>query len=145
MSLNSIIKGDTLEDADYWKYTQKRFNIDEKSGSMEEIKEGGTKFDKGKPRMDLLPFEAIEEVAKVLSLGAEKYSPWNWYNGFDYGRLLGASLRHISAFQQGQDKDPETDLSHLAHAACNLLFLITLQMRNRGKDDRCVRSTKRGT
>ncbi len=46
MSLNSIIKGDTLEDADYWKYTQKRFNIEEKRESKEEIKEGGKKFDK---------------------------------------------------------------------------------------------------
>lgn len=119
--------------------------IDEKSGSIEAIGErvkaqtGGTKHDIGKPRMDLLPFEAIEEVAKVLGFGAARYSPWNWYAGFDYGRLIAASLRHISAFQQGQDNDPESNLSHIAHATANLLFLITLQMKNRGKDDRCKR------
>jgi hypothetical protein len=135
-----------MTDEEYKRFAYERYNcIDEKSGQITQVTVGGTKHDNGKPRMDLLPFEAIEEVAKVLGLGAEKYSPWNWYKGFDYGRLLGASLRHISAFQQGQDKDPETGQSHLAHAACNLLFLITLQLRNRGKDDRCVRDTKQGT
>ena len=32
----------------------------------------GIKHDAEKPRMDLLPFEALEEVAKVLTFGAER-------------------------------------------------------------------------
>lgn len=111
--------------------------IDEKSGTITTI--GGTKYDSGKPRLDLIPFEVLEEVGKVLGFGAEKYNSWNWFDGFNYGRLIAASLRHISAFQQGQDNDQETNLNHLSHALCCIMFLRALQMHNKGKDDRCKR------
>ncbi len=97
---------------------------------------GGTKHDSNKPRMELLPQEALEEIAKVLTFGAKKYDDNNWRKGFDYSRLIGASLRHIAAFQQNENTDPESGESHLAHAACCLLFLITHEKLKLGKDDR---------
>lgn len=96
----------------------------------------GVKHDDGKPRMDLLPFDSLEEVAKVLSYGAQKYGAHNWRKGFDYSRLVGATLRHLSAWQSGQDTDKETGLSHLAHAAASLLFIIAQEKEGTGKDDR---------
>lgn len=97
---------------------------------------GGVKHDSGKPRLDLLPFDALEEVSKALNYGASKYETHNWRKGFDYSRLIGATLRHIGAWQNGQDLDEESGVSHLAHAATNLLFLIALQKEGNGKDDR---------
>lgn len=97
---------------------------------------GGIKHDSDKPALALLPFRATEEVAKVLAFGAKKYDAWNWKKGFAWSRLIGAALRHLFAFARGEDKDAETGLSHLAHAACCVLFLLEHELESLGSDDR---------
>lgn len=97
---------------------------------------GGVKHDGGKPRMDLLPPEALREIAAVLAMGAEKYDAHNWRRGFAYSRLIAAALRHLFAWVGGENKDPESGKSHLAHAACCLMFLITFEQTRTGTDDR---------
>lgn len=94
------------------------------------------KFDHGKPRMELLPPLALQQVALVLAFGAKKYGDFNWLNGFDYSRLVGACLRHIFAYVGGETNDPESGLPHLSHACCCLLFILELAARGIGKDDR---------
>lgn len=96
----------------------------------------GIKHDNGKLPLHLVPVEAIEEVAKVLAFGADKYEDWNWAKGFKWSRLYSASLRHLYAHMRGEDKDLETGLSHLAHCACNLLFLVYHEQHRVGEDDR---------
>jgi hypothetical protein len=98
------------------------------------------KFDSEKARVELLPFAALEETAKVLGFGAEKYGEHNWRNGFKWSRLLGALLRHTFAFIRGEDKDPETGLSHMAHAACCVLFLLEHILLKYGEDDRYTKT-----
>lgn len=95
-----------------------------------------TKLDANKPPIELLPWEAVEGVARVLDMGRVKYSPWNWRKGFEWGRLIGAALRHIFAFAGGQDNDPESGLSHVDHAICCLMFLSAHIKSGLGKDDR---------
>ena len=75
-----------------------------------------------KPMLSFLQWHELEQVAAVADYGAEKYSRDNWKNGKpdDY---LSAALRHISARAQGQKID-ESTLPHLAHAVCNLLFVM---------------------
>ena len=91
--------------------------------------EGGTKYDSGKPRMDLLDTYAIEQLAKVLTFGAEKYAAHNWRQGLPKSRLIAAGLRHIFAYLRGEDTDPESGLSHIAHAMCCCMFLLGLEHR----------------
>ncbi len=86
----------------------------------------GTKNDKEKVRLDLLPSKWIVGVGDVLTFGASKYAPNNWMKGIALSRLLGACLRHVFAFLGGEDKDPETGLSHLCHASCCLAFAFEL-------------------
>jgi hypothetical protein len=94
------------------------------------------KLDAGKPRMDLLPPEAIVEVSKVLTYGASKYADHNWRKATNWGRYTAATLRHVFAWMTGEDNDPETGMSHLAHATCCLMFLLALQQTRVGTDDR---------
>lgn len=94
------------------------------------------KHDEDKPRMDLLPMEALELVAKVLTFGAKKYGDHNWRKGMKWGRLHAAALRHLSAWARGMDLDDESGLPHLAHAACCLLFLLAYHHTHAGEDDR---------
>ena len=85
----------------------------------------GEKYDGGKLRMDLLPFGPVEEIVKVLTFGAKKYSDNNWMIVPDaVKRYEAAMLRHISAYKRGEELDPESGLKHLAHAGCCLLFLL---------------------
>ena len=100
------------------------------------LKVEGVKYDHGKPRMELLPTKPLEEIAKVLTFGAEKYDEWNWARGFKWSRVLGAVLRHVFSFLGGEDKDPETGLSHLAHAGCGILFILDHELNRLGTDDR---------
>lgn len=93
----------------------------------------GRKFDVGKPRMDLLIKDtplAVEAVGQVLTFGAEKYAPGNWQHVDDAdARYLAAQIRHELALAKGETLDAETELHHLAHAACCLLFRLELALR----------------
>jgi hypothetical protein len=96
----------------------------------------GVKLDAGKPRTDLLPGDALLDVARVLEFGAKKYAARNWEMGMDWGRLLGAAFRHLWAWSLGEATDPESGLPHLAHASCCVLMLQALVLRKVGTDDR---------
>jgi hypothetical protein len=98
------------------------------------------KADNGKPDWSLVPFEALEGMVRVLEFGANKYSRNNWMTGggFSYRRVLTACMRHLFSYLGGEDKDPESGLSHIHHAQCNLLFLA-MYITNKekfNKDDR---------
>lgn len=91
---------------------------------MEELLTQGVKFDSEKPRWDLLPINVTEEVVKVLTYGAKKYSPDNWKKVADLdNRYYAAAMRHLCAYRQGEETDPESGFSHLAHAICCLMFM----------------------
>lgn len=82
--------------------------------------------DGGKMDWSLMPWEAVEEINKVLEFGSKKYSSQNWRNGsgFSWTRVLSSLLRHTFAWARGEDLDKESGLSHLAHMGCNVIFLI---------------------
>jgi hypothetical protein len=84
------------------------------------------KHDTGKTDWSLMPWEAVEEINKVLEFGARKYAAHNWTQGegFRYTRVLSSLFRHLFSWSRGEDLDPESGLSHLAHAGCNVIFLI---------------------
>ena len=91
----------------------------------------GIKYDSEKPKMNLLPPKAIVEVAKVLTFGAEKYDAENWRKLDDLqNRYTAGALRHIFAHMDGEKLDPETGLSHMAHALCCLLFKLEIELEN---------------
>ena len=95
----------------------------------------GKKFDAGKRRHDLIPHEAINALADVLTYGADKYGPKNWEKGMAWGRLYAATQRHLIAFKAGEDMDAESGIHHLSHAMTNIAFLIAYAERGIGTDD----------
>lgn len=97
---------------------------------------GALKFDENKPGMSLLSRIALEETAKVMDFGKQKYDAHNWRKGFAWSRPLSAAMRHLMAFNDGEDKDPESGLSHLAHAACCIMFLLEFEKTHKELDDR---------
>ena len=97
---------------------------------------GALKFDQDKLPLHLLSTEAMNQTAAVLKFGAIKYAEHNWRKGFTWSRPLSAAMRHLTAFNNGEDKDPESGLSHLAHAACCIMFLLEFEKTHKELDDR---------
>ena len=96
----------------------------------------GLKYDGEKPKMNLLPPKAIVEISKVLTFGAEKYDAENWRKLDDLqNRYTAGALRHIFAHMDGEELDSETNLSHLAHAMCCLLFKLEIELEERTKEE----------
>lgn len=88
----------------------------------------GRKFDAGKLDYTLVPFEAMDEIVKVLMFGAQKYERENWrYVDNAMQRYAAAAFRHMTAHIKGEENDPETGISHLAHAGCCILFMLGLE------------------
>ena len=76
--------------------------------------------------------QLVESVGKVLTFGASKYEPNNWQNVEDgEDRYYAAALRHLVAYRKGEEKDPESGLSHLEHAACNIMFLLHFERKEK--------------
>lgn len=87
------------------------------------------KYDEHKLDWSLLPLVSVEEVIKVLMHGAQKYSEDNWQKLPDFRkRYINAMYRHLASYAKGEVTDKESGLSHMAHAACNALFLIWKEM-----------------
>jgi len=99
-------------------------NTDDLVASSQTATTGGRKFDGGKLEYGLLPPFALEETVKVLTFGAQKYERDNWQKVPDSKRrYFDAMQRHLWAWKQGEQDDPESGINHLAHAMCCLMFL----------------------
>jgi len=89
----------------------------------------GMKYDGGKVRWDLLPFSALEEIAKVYTFGAKKYEDWNWYKGIKYSRCIAAMLRHLCAWWWGREQyDKESGCHHLAAVGFYVFALLEFDL-----------------
>lgn len=92
----------------------------------------GVKYDGGKLRWNLLPWNALAEVVKVLMWGSAKYEDHNWMrvpNARE--RYKDALLRHVvQGYMSGDIADEETKLHHLAHAICCCLFIIWFDIKD---------------
>lgn len=97
---------------------------------------GGMRFNDGKRKWGLLSWPALAELVKVLEFGAKKYASWNWSDGLSWSECFESMQRHATAWYCGEDRDPETGLSHMAHVMCNALFLTHFILFGTGKDDR---------
>lgn len=89
----------------------------------------GVKYDNGKPQWSLMQWKALSKVVDVLTYGAKKYSPDNWKKVPNARqRYIDAGFRHFAAYAGGEKNDSETGMSHLAHAMCCMLFLLSFDL-----------------
>lgn len=89
------------------------------------------RFNAGKVKWSLLPWDALQEACKVFMMGALKYGAFNWctppYLSFD--DITDSLHRHMYERQNNRLKDKESGLLHSAHMVCNALFLLTYDLR----------------
>lgn len=87
---------------------------------------GGYKGSMDDPRklpIWLVPRALIDGAARALQHGAIRYAPNNWRKGMNYSEVYSALQRHLLAWNEDEDIDPDSGLNHLDHAAACLGFL----------------------
>lgn len=88
-------------------------------------------------RLDLLPVEALWEVARVYGIGARKYEVNNWRKGYEWSNSYAAMQRHALRFWDGESMD-EGGFHHLAAVVFHALALMTFEREYPQGDDRFV-------
>lgn len=104
-------------------------------------KTGGQKGQKPE-RCDLIPADALMELARVYGEGAKKYEDNNYLKGYPWSWSLASLWRHILRWMLGEDVDPETGCHHLMHAAWHCFTLYVFAVRGLGTDDRATPGPK---
>jgi len=90
-----------------------------------------------KARLDLVPPALAILAAPAMALGAAKYGPYNWREkDVRLTVYLAAIQRHLAAFFDGQDNDPESGYSHLSHVAACVAIVADAQAIGKLIDDR---------
>jgi hypothetical protein len=90
-----------------------------------------------KTPLGLIPSCAMEQTAWVHQLGLEKYGIFNWRDtGVCAITYVNAIMRHLNAWRDGEDLDPESGMSHLAHIACNCNILMDAEHCGKLQDNR---------
>ena len=96
------------------------------SGDRTEFSTGAVRdMHEGKGRFDLLPWEAIWEVAKHCEEGAKKYGERNCEKGIPIHSLLDSGMRHLAKYMMGFKDEP-----HLRAAAWNILYAIYMEEKH---------------
>lgn len=92
---------------------------------LEKNVDTGLRYNKGKPRMELIEAGFMEEVAKILTFGAEKYEIDNWkkFDNEKRFQTIGSLMRHLEEYRKGNKMDSESNCSHLCHIVTNAMFL----------------------
>lgn len=81
-------------------------------------------------------------TVRVLEFGAKKYAKGNWAKGMGWSTCYTCTLSHLTKYLARDVTDPraaldeESGVNHLAHAMCNLLFLIGYKTLFPEGDDR---------
>lgn len=101
---------------------------------------GGMKDDSDKLRYDLLPPGPIRQLAEIITFGSIKYADNNWQK-VDQKRYIAAMMRHIEAWREGESHDADSGKHHLAHAMCNVMFMLW-QETNEPKDRTYIDGSK---
>jgi hypothetical protein len=90
-----------------------------------------------KAPLSCIPMPPLYEEGLVMLSGAGKYGRHNWrVSGVMASVYFDAMMRHMTSWWEGQDDDPESGLSHLAHARACLGIVRDSQLQGNWVDDR---------
>lgn len=105
------------------------------------INESGAAKGSKLARFDLIPTDALWELAEHYGKGSAKYDVQlgeidNWRRGFNHSLSYAALMRHAVLALGGEDIDPETGSKHLIAVAWHALALTHYLNTGLGQDDR---------
>jgi hypothetical protein len=83
-------------------------------------------------------------IGDVLTASRAKYDHFNWCKPTKLSTPYESAMRHLMAFQSGEDFDKETSKHHLLHVATNIMFMYYHITNNpEESDDRFFKKDKK--
>jgi hypothetical protein len=104
---------------------------------------GSLRFNTGKTQTSEIDPSFIIGIGEVLTKSREKYPKANWMRGNDWSVPYESMMRHLMAFQSGEEIDKESGKAHLLHAATNIMFLYYYSQTFPEFDDRLFKKEKK--
>lgn len=91
-----------------------------------------------KPSYSAVPVTVLYEMGAAFAEGARKYGGYNWrVAGVRTSVYIDATRRHLDAFWEGENIDPDSGLSHITKAITSLTVLRDAQIQDMiANDDR---------
>lgn len=111
-------------------------------GAVRETKPTNPKDALGSNKVPLHLWPQTATILGAMGLldGALKYGRSNWRAvGIRASIYYDAIARHMSAWFEGEDIDPDSGLPHLAHALASLAIIVDAIAADRFRDDRMIR------
>jgi len=94
-----------------------------------------------KPSLSCVPASVLMEVAVGMQEGAAKYGRSNYRSiAVRASIYYDATFRHLAAWWEGEDIDPDSGLSHVTKAIASLVVLRDAMMQQNWHDDRPPKS-----
>lgn len=118
-----------------------KYKIDEQGNRVEVVEDRALRFNEGKLKWSLLPWDALSVLVRHYMMGAKKYAPRNWEKGMSYTETYEALMRHLQKWYAGEETevDPVTgeEFLHLTAVFWNAAALLTFTIRGMDRfDDR---------
>ena len=106
---------------------------------MSKSKKGGLRHNSGKPRVHLVPEEAIIAMALGFMAGEKKYPKFNYRAGHSWLETSDSLRRHLYKWLQGEDIDQESGVFHLQLVLTNAAMLEYNRVHHPDLDDRYLK------
>ena len=101
-----------------------------------------TIYGEAKFRISDTPVNSIRLLGLVHNNGAKKYGTLNWRDHTVSASVYyNAAWRHIAAWYEGEDLDPESGLPHLAHVMACMSIILDADKFGKLNDDRPTTQT----
>lgn len=95
-----------------------------------------------KPSLSAVAMRSVYEMGKAMDDGAKKYGRFNWReNSVISDIYIDAALRHINAWQDGENNATDSGVNHLAHAMACMSIIIDAELGGNLVDTRSKIST----
>jgi hypothetical protein len=85
------------------------------------------RYNKRKPKLGYILYlkKAVTLICRIFEGGEHKYNKLNWrLGGRDTDEYIDSAMRHLIAFRNGEDLDPEFGTHHVGHAVWNLMVWL---------------------
>lgn len=100
------------------------------------VPQSASKNDQDKVDLSLIPYIALKAEAKAFMVGEKKYKRYNYTKGHKASQLVAAAMRHLVAWNEGEENDPTDGQPHLGSVrACCAMILRQAELGTL-KDDR---------
>ena len=90
-----------------------------------------------KAPMSLIPARVLAEVGVGMAEGGLKYGRYNYRAvGIRASVYYDATMRHLMSYWEGEDIDPDSQMSHITKAITSLIVMRDAMLAGKFEDDR---------